>query len=160
MKLNEIHFLPKANAFAEVYAKATGMPFIGEMMAAAAGNGEDGGGDTGRLYNAVCTYLGGGTADFRADCDPEIYEQGWEISLEIHCDVDGVDTVWFTCTAEKDPENVNKFVGYDNDDVDSTATDWCDGHPDIVGTFVSTSIVGEGLDIVETITGTWTFDTK
>lgn len=39
MKLNDIKFLPKANAFAEVYAKATGMPFIGEMMVAAAGQG-------------------------------------------------------------------------------------------------------------------------
>ena len=39
MKLNDIKFLPKANAFSDVYAKATGIPFVGEMMAAAAGNG-------------------------------------------------------------------------------------------------------------------------
>lgn len=39
MKLNEVKYLPKSNAFADVYAKATGMPFVGEMMAAAAGNG-------------------------------------------------------------------------------------------------------------------------
>lgn len=39
MKLNDIKFLPKANAFSDVYAKATGMPFVGELMAAAAGNG-------------------------------------------------------------------------------------------------------------------------
>ena len=39
MKLNEIHFIPKANAVADVYAKATGMPFVGEMMVAAAGQG-------------------------------------------------------------------------------------------------------------------------
>lgn len=39
MKMNEIKFVPKANAFADVYSKATGMPFVGEMMAAAAGNG-------------------------------------------------------------------------------------------------------------------------
>lgn len=38
MKLNDIKFLPKTNAFGDVYAKATGMPFVGEMMAAAAGN--------------------------------------------------------------------------------------------------------------------------
>lgn len=39
MELNDIKFLPKANAFADVYGKATGIPFIGEMMVAAAGNG-------------------------------------------------------------------------------------------------------------------------
>lgn len=38
MDINKIRFVPKANAFAEVYGKATGVPFIGEMMAAAAGN--------------------------------------------------------------------------------------------------------------------------
>ena len=38
MKMNDIKFTPKSNAFADVYSKATGMPFIGEMMAAAAGN--------------------------------------------------------------------------------------------------------------------------
>lgn len=39
MKMNDIKFAPKSNAFADVYGKATGVPFIGEMMAAAAGNG-------------------------------------------------------------------------------------------------------------------------
>lgn len=39
MKMNDIKFTPKANAFADVYAKATGVPFIGELVAAAAGNG-------------------------------------------------------------------------------------------------------------------------
>lgn len=39
MKMNEIKYLPKSNAVADVYSKATGMPFVGEMMAAAAGNG-------------------------------------------------------------------------------------------------------------------------
>ena len=39
MKMNDIKFLPKANAFADVYSKATGVPFVGEMMVAAAGNG-------------------------------------------------------------------------------------------------------------------------
>ena len=39
MKLNDIKFTPKSNAFAEVYGKATGMPFVGELVAAAAGNG-------------------------------------------------------------------------------------------------------------------------
>lgn len=37
MKMNDIKFTPKSNAFADVYAKATGMPFVGEMMVAAAG---------------------------------------------------------------------------------------------------------------------------
>ena len=37
MKLNDIKFLQKANAFSDVYTKATGMPFVGEMMVAAAG---------------------------------------------------------------------------------------------------------------------------
>lgn len=41
MKMNEIKFVPKANAFADVYSKATGMPFVGEMMVAAAGQGGD-----------------------------------------------------------------------------------------------------------------------
>lgn len=39
MDINKIKFVPQANAFSDVYAKATGMPFVGEMMAAAAGNG-------------------------------------------------------------------------------------------------------------------------
>lgn len=39
MKLNDIKFLPATNAVADVYAKATGLPFVGEMMVAAAGNG-------------------------------------------------------------------------------------------------------------------------
>lgn len=39
MDINKIKFVPKANAFAEVYGKATGVPFIGELVAAAAGNG-------------------------------------------------------------------------------------------------------------------------
>lgn len=39
MKLNDIKYLPKTNAFGDVYAKATGVPFVGEMMVAAAGNG-------------------------------------------------------------------------------------------------------------------------
>lgn len=39
MKLNEVKFLPKANAFSDAYTKATGMPIVGEMMVAAAGNG-------------------------------------------------------------------------------------------------------------------------
>lgn len=39
MDINKIKYLPKTNAFGDVYAKATGMPFVGEMMAAAAGNG-------------------------------------------------------------------------------------------------------------------------
>ena len=37
MKLNDIKFLPNANPFSDVYDKATGMPFVGEMMVAAAG---------------------------------------------------------------------------------------------------------------------------
>lgn len=39
MDINKIKYLPKTNAFGDVYAKATGMPFVGEMMVAAAGNG-------------------------------------------------------------------------------------------------------------------------
>lgn len=39
MKLNDIKFVPATNAFGDVYGKATGVPFIGEMMVAAAGNG-------------------------------------------------------------------------------------------------------------------------
>lgn len=39
MELNRIKFLPKANAVADVYAKATGMPIVGELMVAAAGHG-------------------------------------------------------------------------------------------------------------------------
>lgn len=39
MKLNEVKFLPKGNAVADVYTKATGMAIVGEMMVAAAGNG-------------------------------------------------------------------------------------------------------------------------
>lgn len=38
MKLNEIKYLPATNAVGKVYADATGMPFVGEMMVAAAGN--------------------------------------------------------------------------------------------------------------------------
>lgn len=38
MDINKIKFVPKANAFAEVYGKATGVPFVGELMCAAAGN--------------------------------------------------------------------------------------------------------------------------
>lgn len=41
MDINKIRFTPKANAFAEVYGKATGVPFIGELVAAAAGNGSN-----------------------------------------------------------------------------------------------------------------------
>lgn len=41
MKLNDIKFVPATNAFGDVYAKATGIPFVGEMMAAAAGQGGD-----------------------------------------------------------------------------------------------------------------------
>ncbi len=37
MKLNEVKFLPATNAVADAYTKATGIPFVGEMMAAAAG---------------------------------------------------------------------------------------------------------------------------
>lgn len=40
MKLNEVKFLPKGNAVADAYTKATGMPIVGEMMVAAAGGGE------------------------------------------------------------------------------------------------------------------------
>lgn len=39
MKLNEIKYLPATNAVGKVYADATGMPFVGELMCAAAGNG-------------------------------------------------------------------------------------------------------------------------
>lgn len=39
MDINKIKYLPKTNAFGDVYTKATGMPFVGEMMVAAAGNG-------------------------------------------------------------------------------------------------------------------------
>lgn len=37
MKLNQVKFLPKTNAVADVYTEATGMPIIGELMAVAAG---------------------------------------------------------------------------------------------------------------------------
>lgn len=71
MKLNDIKFVPKANAFAEVYGKATGVPFIGEMMAAAAGNGSEptpptpsvvesvtiGAMDGGLSYDIICTTI-------------------------------------------------------------------------------------------------------
>lgn len=40
MDINKIKYLPKTNAFGDVYAKATGMPFVGEMMVAAAAQGE------------------------------------------------------------------------------------------------------------------------
>ena len=40
MKLNQVKFIPKTNAVADVYTEATGMPIIGELMAVAAGNGE------------------------------------------------------------------------------------------------------------------------
>lgn len=39
MKLNDVKFLPATNAVADVYTKATGMPIVGEMMVAAAGQG-------------------------------------------------------------------------------------------------------------------------
>lgn len=39
MKLNQVKYLAKTNAIADVYAKATGMPIVGELMAAAAGQG-------------------------------------------------------------------------------------------------------------------------
>lgn len=39
MKINEIKYLPATNAVGKVYADATGVPFIGELMCAAAGNG-------------------------------------------------------------------------------------------------------------------------
>lgn len=41
MKLNEVKFLPATNAVADAYTKATGVPFIGEMMVAAAGQGSE-----------------------------------------------------------------------------------------------------------------------
>lgn len=41
MKINEIKYLPATNAVGKVYADATGMPFVGEMMVAAAGNGSN-----------------------------------------------------------------------------------------------------------------------
>lgn len=37
MKLNEIKYLPESNAVAKVIGDATGVPFVGEMMVAAAG---------------------------------------------------------------------------------------------------------------------------
>lgn len=69
MKINDIKFLPKANAFSDVYGKATGMPFVGEMMVAAAGNGgsdEGGGGDDGDELPYILQSL---TAS--AECDEE-----------------------------------------------------------------------------------------
>jgi len=39
MKLNDVKFLPATNAVADVYTKATGLPIVGEMMVAAAGQG-------------------------------------------------------------------------------------------------------------------------
>jgi len=39
MKLNDVKFTPATNAVADVYTKATGMPIVGEMMVAAAGQG-------------------------------------------------------------------------------------------------------------------------
>lgn len=56
MKLNEIKFTPKSNAFADVYSKATGMPFVGEMMVAAAGNGGEPTPPTPSVVESVTVY--------------------------------------------------------------------------------------------------------
>lgn len=39
MRINDIRYLPATNAVADAYSRATGVPFIGEIMAAAAGQG-------------------------------------------------------------------------------------------------------------------------
>ena len=42
MKTNEVKFIPKTNAVSAVIAEATGMPIIGELMAFAGLEQEDG----------------------------------------------------------------------------------------------------------------------
>lgn len=60
MKLNDIKFVPATNAFGDVYGKTTGVPFIGEMMAAAAGNGGEPTPPTPSVVESVTVY---GTQD-------------------------------------------------------------------------------------------------
>lgn len=157
MKLNEIKFTPKSNAFADVYSKATGMPFIGELMCAAAAQdgGEDGGDDTQDpiLTNCKVINMGGGCYDFSADSDSTAYEGNWEITLAVHFDKDGVDTVAFTVTVTPDPENANKFIGSDNDDIEGEFSYYAENG----GTFTSLTVAGEGLDFDGIISGTWTY---
>lgn len=158
MKLNEIKYLPATNAMGKVYADATGMPFVGEMMvAAAAGNASEDGGDDIQdaiLTNCKVINMGGGCYDFSADSNSTAYEGNWEITLAVHFDNEGVDTVAFTVTVTPDPENANKFIGSDNDDVNS------DFYHKYSGTFTSLSVAGEGLDFDGIISGTWTYEEK
>lgn len=77
MKFNDIKFVPKANAVADAYAKATGVPFIGEMMVAAAGNtptgsGDEGGGgddDQSHIYYVAYTRPTGSDEDYTESSD-------------------------------------------------------------------------------------------
>ena len=115
MKLNDIKFLPKANAFADVYAKATGMPFVGEMMVAAAGNGSEPAPTEFTITSMTIHDNGGGA--FSVEATVINPNEEW---VELDCIILGVSEYdcWFTANLSIDPEDPTHYTGYDNDDID------------------------------------------
>lgn len=91
MKINDIKFLPATNAVADVYAKATGMPFVGEMMVAAAGNGGEPTPPTPSVVESVTFYVEQdgdwwmllGRVTFNQDFKSEYCETYPEFTLDI-----------------------------------------------------------------------------
>lgn len=164
MKLNEVKFLPATNAVADVYTKATGMPFVGEMMVAAAGNG----GEQDFKFTEVKviktgedTYTIEATSNIPAPVDDNPYIF-LDDDPELDDDCEGDYAPAFNAQIIPTVEDPTKWIVNENSDYNSFSVgeieDDCGHIYRATADWIDNSVEVDGYTYTNTITGTWTFE--
>lgn len=109
MDINKIKFVPKANAFSDVYAKVTGMPFVGEMMVAAAA--QDGGEPTPPTPSVVESVTFYAVQNTPSECLDVV---GYETSCYTTYTTLTLNQSWYNENIN-DIGQINVFINDDND---------------------------------------------
>lgn len=162
MDINKIKFVPKANAFSDVYAKATGMPFVGEMMVAAAGNG----GEPDFKFTEVKviktgedTYTIEATSNIPAPVDNPYVLLDDDPELD---DCEGDYVAAFNAKVIPTVEDPTKWILDENSDYNSFSVgeieDNCGYIYRATATWIDNSVEVDGYTYPNTITGTWTYE--
>lgn len=172
MKMNDIKFTPKANAFADVYGKATGVPFIGEMMAAAAGNGGESPEpepepEPEQFAFTSVKVIKIGEGDYTVEATSNIPAPIANPYVYMTDDptlggCEGDYTMAFTVQIIPTVEDTTKWVLNENSDyhsfVDSEIEDGCGYVYRATAPWIDNTVETDDDTYQNTITGTWTFE--
>lgn len=162
MKMNDIKFLPATNAVADVYGKATGVPFVGEMMVAAAGNG----GEPDFKFTEVKviktgedTYTIEATSNIQAPVDNPYVLLDDDPELD---DCEGDYAPAFNAKVIPTVEDPTKWILDENTDYNSFSfgeiEDDCGHIYRATAEWIDNSVEVDGYTYPNTITGTWTYE--